>query len=248
LVYRIRLPANNSTDTATIYIQINPVSASGVFSWGYPFPRADAVDPTKVRLWAFGQAKPSPYNIGDILVVTGPSGTVTTPENDPPFDLLGPVVLCGIDFRPSPNRIGSPFNANNPYRGTNRIIMFHFAANAKAHATWEHETGKAVDWPFIFFCNSRINYQTNGCQFGDLMRGGIKGVSRKTPLLMRWLALSAPCFGTRFTLSAVHTMQMTNIAPADSFCGRMRCTQTAGSSQILVASAVPCAGGSPTFT
>src|SRR5262245_50219541 len=104
------------------------LGASAVYDWGYPFPRADAVDPAKVRLWTFGSAAPSPYNTGDILVAVGPNRPQTGDQYGPPFDLKGPLVLCGLDLRPTGRLIGSPFSASNPYMGVNNIFTCRFAA------------------------------------------------------------------------------------------------------------------------
>ena len=147
---------------------------SGVYNWHYPFPAADKVDPARVRLWRFGEGRPANYELGDILVAVGPDGPITAVENGPPFELLGSIVLVGLDYRPKPNRIGSPFNAANPYRGTNNIIQPIFAANAQSHASWEYEPGQSCRYPFIFWANSVVNFSTNKCHFGDTMRGGIK--------------------------------------------------------------------------
>ena len=151
---------------------------SEVFDWGYPFPNAAAVNSARVKILTFAELRsttpPPDYQVGDIIVISGPSGPTTTVENGNRFDLLGPIVIPGIEYRPIPNRYGSA-STSNPYRGTNNIIQLHFASNARSHASWQHETGQSVNWPFIFWCNSRINWQTNGCQFGDLMRGGIRG-------------------------------------------------------------------------
>ena len=110
-----------------------------MYDWGYPFPRADAVDRAKVRLYTIGSAAPSPYNTGDILVAVGPNSPLTGDQYGPPFDLKGPLVLCRLDLRPTGRLIGSPFSASDPYKGVNNIFNFRFAATATSHAPWQHE-------------------------------------------------------------------------------------------------------------
>ena len=149
-------------------------SPNPAYRWSYAFPSAAAVDPAKVRIWAIGSPAPARYNTGDILVAVGPNGALTGDDYGPPFDLKGPLVLCGLTLHPTPRLIGSPFNASSPYKRISNIFAFRFAATATSHAPWRHEPNQAaVNWPFVFFCNSKINFQAQRCNFGDIMRVGV---------------------------------------------------------------------------
>jgi hypothetical protein len=152
------------------------------YRWSYAFPNAAAVDPAKVRIWIIGSPAPARYNTGDILLAVGPNGALTGDDYGPPFDLKGPLVLCGLTLHPTPRLIGSPFSARNPYKGINNIFDFKFAATATSHAPWRHEPNQAeVNWPFVFFCNSRIDFQAQRCNFGDIMRVGIRDARSNDP-------------------------------------------------------------------
>lgn len=172
--YRIRNPANDTTDVGILTIQISGSPPTGVFAWGYPFPRADAVDPAKVRIWTIGTGYPSGYATGDILVANFPNpGSTQTGDNYTLNGLKGPVVLCGMKFNPTGRVRGA--TGGPEWIGVPHVFNVNFASTAKAHASWEHESGKIVDWPFVFFCNSEIDFSVNNCNFGDFMRQGIAG-------------------------------------------------------------------------
>lgn len=172
--YRIKNTANNTTDVGVLSIQINAAAPSGVFTWGYPFPRADAVDSTKVRMWTIGTGYPSGYATGDILIANFANpAAIQTGRNFNISGLKGPLVLCGMTINPTGALHGNPYSAD--WVGADYIFKVNFASTAKAHASWEHENNKSIDWPFVFYCNCQIDYSVNNCNFGDMMRIDIAG-------------------------------------------------------------------------
>ncbi len=173
LTYRNRLPSNNSTATALVSLQVQNVSAA--YAWPYPLPRADAVTASMVKLWTPGTAFPAGYVDGDILVIRAPATPITTENWITNVEFKGHVVVSGADLRPIGIWQGSGHTASSSFKGITALMRPKFSSTARSHVPWEVEPGLMVNWPVFMLCNSRINYQTNVCNFGDIIRGRVTG-------------------------------------------------------------------------
>lgn len=157
--YTLDNAGKRSSSTISVRVSSN---ANPAYAWTHAFPNAAGVDPSKVKLWNIGSAIPA-HNVGDIILGVGPTGAITANALGGQFK--GPLVLIGLTMRPTGTLAADYSTAAAPVLGTTALLRPNFTADARSHWTWEGR-----NWPFLFLANVYVDYQTNACSFGDLIR------------------------------------------------------------------------------
>lgn len=146
---------------STVSVQVAS-GLSSAYAWTHAFPNGAGVDASKVKLWNIGSAIPA-HNVGDVILGVGPAEAITA--NTLSGQFKGPLVLVGLTLKPTGTLAADYSTAANPVLGTTALLRPNFTADARSHWTWEGR-----DWPFLFLANIYVDYQANGCSFGDFIR------------------------------------------------------------------------------
>lgn len=165
--YTLRNLGGTNTDIGRLSITVKPAtSPSGAYAWAQAFPSINAIDTSRIVMWDITKAVPK-HNIGDLIVGTGPAGAVLETPIAGLFQ--GPLALIGITLRPKGWLAADYSTPAKPVLGTTALILPKFSAKAVSHWTWNNGFSP-VTWPFLFLSNVYIDYQTNLCSFGDMLR------------------------------------------------------------------------------
>jgi len=188
---KLRLTASTLPSTLSYILRDSSLKQSGgkalvtatagtspAYAWPYPLPGADAVTASMVKLWTPGTALPAGYVDGNILVVQAPATPITIENWIVGVEFKGHVVVPGADFQPAGIWQGSGHTESTPFLGLTALMRPKFSSTARSHVPWEVEPGLTVNWPVFMVVNSKINYQTNGCNFGDIIRGSVTGATK----------------------------------------------------------------------
>ena len=173
---------DSSAKQATGYARLRAASPVGdAYRWGHAFPAAGSVTAAMCKVWRVGQSMPAGYVRGDILLLVG-GGSDLTNDFYGGGGLKGPIVPIGLSMRPRGFCRGTGHTAANPFLGVRSVFQFNFASDARSHATWYDEAGgTGRNWPFVFLANVDIDYQTNNCAWGDVIRVGTGGKQDNGP-------------------------------------------------------------------
>ena len=176
LPYTLTAP-DGRTRTANVLITVqNAAVAGSERNYVWKFPNPGAVLSSKCKVWRHGSNVPS-HSVGDILIYVADDVEIQDDFNMSGFGAIkGPLVTMGLSMRPRGWLRGNGHTTAQPFLGTRAIFKVTFDPSAKSHAAWRDEDGgPSRDWPFVYMCNIDINYQTNACGFGDILRLGQGG-------------------------------------------------------------------------
>lgn len=176
LPYTLRAP-DGRTKSANVFITVKNAAVAGdERNYAWKFPNPGAVVSSKCKVWRHGSNVPS-HSVGDILIYVADDVEIQDDFNMNGFGAIkGPLAPIGLSMRPRGWLRGTGHTVAQPFLGTRAIFKITFDPSAKSHAAWQDEAGGPDrDWPFLYMCNVDINYQTNGCAFGDILRFGQGG-------------------------------------------------------------------------